>query len=245
MDLLDAAINGRSPRNNHAVVVDELGHEIVAGTYPVGEPLPNDAELAARFGVSRTVLREAMKTLAAKGLVSPRARVGTRVTEPTLWNMFDADVLAWHMDGGVTPGLMAQLSEMRLGFEPHAAGLAAGRASPADIARLEEEAESMAAASSNEDFARADLRFHLVLLAAARNPFLYSVGALIEAALVATFKLSSPAEDPALRGSVAAAHRGIVAAVAAADAALAAARTREVIVMGRTRVDRALEIGGD
>jgi DNA-binding FadR family transcriptional regulator len=81
---------GRRTRTSHAQVVDELGKAIVAGTYPVGSILPGDTELAQRFKVSRTVLRETMKTLAAKGMVVAKARVGTRVTEKNLWNMFDS-----------------------------------------------------------------------------------------------------------------------------------------------------------
>ena len=91
--MLDTRKAGRKTRTSHAQVVDELGKAIVAGTYPVGSILPGDAELAQRFKVSRTVLRETMKTLAAKGMVVAKARVGTRVTEQNLWNMFDSEII--------------------------------------------------------------------------------------------------------------------------------------------------------
>ena len=239
VDLLQSAIHGRAVRNSHAFVVDEIGRAIVTGRYPVGVALPNDAQLTEQFGVSRTVLREAMKTLTAKGLVSPRARVGTRVNDRTAWNMFDAHVLAWHLETGVSPELLGHLTEMRLAFEPHAAGLAARRATPDDTRRLSAHAERMASATTNETFAVADLDFHTTLLAIARNPFLYSVGNLIEVALATSFKLSSPAEDDTLRSAVAGAHQDIAAAVAAGDDVAAADRTRRVIVMGQERIEQA------
>src|SRR5262249_18267452 len=92
---------GRQLRTSQSQAVDELGKAIVSGLFPVGAPLPGDGDLLERFGVSRTVLRESMKTLAAKGLIVPRARVGTKVTEKSQWNMFDSDVLNWHFDSGV------------------------------------------------------------------------------------------------------------------------------------------------
>ncbi|WP_243463671.1 FadR/GntR family transcriptional regulator, partial [Brucella suis] len=89
MGLLETAITGRKRHNSHAVVVGELGRGIVAGTIPEGSILPGDHELSLRFGVSRTVLREAMKTLAAKRLIEPKAKVGTRVLGHASWNFFD------------------------------------------------------------------------------------------------------------------------------------------------------------
>ena len=94
--LLETVITGANTRTSHAQVVNELGRAIVAGEFPVGTTLPGDADLAARFKVSRTVLRESMKTLAAKGLVVPRARIGTRVTPRAQWNLFDSDIEPWN-----------------------------------------------------------------------------------------------------------------------------------------------------
>ncbi len=128
-DCLRPVKTARKSRTSHAQVVDELGRAIVAGTYPVGSILPGDADLAQRFKVSRTVLRETMKTLAAKGMIVAKARVGTRVTEKNLWNMFDSEIIAWHFDSGVTEEFLLQLYDIRLAFEPFAAGLAAERAS--------------------------------------------------------------------------------------------------------------------
>ncbi|MFC6490507.1 FadR/GntR family transcriptional regulator [Nitratireductor sp. GCM10026969] len=235
MDLLRTAIAGRVVRNHHAFVVHEIGTAIVKGEYPVGSLLPGDAELAERFNVSRTVLREAMKTLSAKGLVFARARIGTRVTERTQWNLFDADVLTWHFEAGVTQDFLRHLSEMRLSFEPFAARLATQNATPDEIARLYGLTDKMGAAHSKEDFALADLELHMAILDASKNPFMYSVGNLIEAALVSAFKLSSPVESPRHQDSVKQ-HRAIVEAIEAGDADAAAAAMQTVIIVGRDSV---------
>ncbi|MFT6451232.1 MAG: DNA-binding FadR family transcriptional regulator [Halocynthiibacter sp.] len=236
MALLKSAIKGAPSRNNHAHVVNELGRAIVAGRYTVGQILPGDAELVEQFGVSRTVLREAMKTLAAKGLIVARARVGTRVTERAQWNLFDGDVLSWFFEGGADREFLHHLSDMRLGFEPGAARLAALRASKETIARMNGFVEEMSQATTNEAFAMADLSFHLALLEASGNPFMHSVGTLIEAALATTFQISSPANEPQERALVSAAHGAIVKAIAKRDPDAAAKATVNVITAGRDRV---------
>ncbi|AXS41604.1 FadR/GntR family transcriptional regulator [Breoghania sp. L-A4] len=240
VDMLKSAIAGRVSRNSHAFVVHELGKAIVNGELKVGTLLPGDAELAERFSVSRTVLREAMKTLAAKGLVFARARIGTRVTERTAWNFFDADVLTWHLEYGLDSDFLTHLSEMRLAFEPYAARLAARHATSEDIARMYEHAEAMRTASSTEAVALADLALHMAVLDASRNPFMYSVGNLIEAALVTSFQLSSPFGDPARQRGAALAHRAIVEAIEAGDPDAAAKATERVIIEGLDRVAKTM-----
>lgn len=240
--VLEAVISGKKTRTSHSHVVDELGRAIIAGDYPVGSTLPGDLELAQRFKVSRTVLREAMKTLAAKGLIVPRARIGTRVTPRTQWNLFDSDVLTWHFQHGVDLEFLDHLSQIRLAFEPFAAGLAAKNANKDDVKELYDLAEQMGAANHTpETLALADLRFHLSVAEASRNPFMRTVGSLIEAALVGVFKLSSPAKGESRVREVSLAHRRIVDAIAARDVAGAAEAMRQVIDTGHDRVKAALE----
>lgn len=240
--VLEAAISGKRTRTSHSQVVDELGRAIIAGEYPVGATLPGDVDLAQRFKVSRTVLREAMKTLAAKGLIVPRARIGTRVTPKTQWNLFDSDVLSWHFDRGADQEFLDHLSEIRLAFEPFAASLAAQNATEDDIKELYRFAEEMGAAHHTpETLAVADLKFHLSIAEASRNPFMRTVGSLIEAALVGVFKLSSPAEAGSRREEVSEAHTQIVDAIAARDAEGAAEAMRKVILTGRNRVRSAIQ----
>lgn len=241
MGLLENTITGRTTRTSHAHVVDELGRAIVGGEFAVGEVLPSDLELVARFQVSRTVLREAMKTLAAKGMVVPRARIGTRVTEKNQWHLFDADVLTWHFDTGIDEEFLVHVCEIRQAFEPFAAALAAERATPQDVELLMDLARDIGRASHTaESLALADLRFHLALAEVSKNPFMRSVSSLIEAALVGIFKLSSPAADPEKIAEVAASHCAIVDAIAAHDAVAARQTMEHVILVGMDRVKAAL-----
>src|ERR1700755_2645931 len=117
----------RRAHSNHEQVARRIGVDIIAGNYGEGARLPGDAELTALFGVSRPVLREGVKTLVAKGLLTTKARVGTVVRERAAWNMFDADVLAWHLDAGIDKRLLNDRAEIRLAVEPRAAALAAER----------------------------------------------------------------------------------------------------------------------
>jgi DNA-binding FadR family transcriptional regulator len=234
--MLDTVKMQRRSRTSHAQVVDELGRAIVAGTYPVGSILPGDLELAQRFKVSRTVLRETMKTLAAKGMIVAKARVGTRVTEKNQWNMFDSEVIAWHFDNGVTEDFLLQLYDIRLAVEPFAAGLAAERATGTDIEQLTSLALEMAQPGhTTESLALADLRFHLAIADAAHNPFMHTLGSLIEAALVGMFRISTP---PSQNGfsNIANTHMRIVNAVVSGDVQAARKAMEAVIVEGRNHV---------
>src|SRR3954467_13390267 len=115
----------RPRTSSPAEVARTCGSDIIPGRYAEGGRLPGDAELTAMFGVSRPVLRESVKTLVAKGLLTTKARVGARVRERGAWNMFDADVLAWHLDAGIGRRFLNDLAEIRLAVEPRAAAPAA------------------------------------------------------------------------------------------------------------------------
>ena len=236
--LLEPRKSGRGSRTSHAHVVDELGRQIISGVLAVGSLLPGDAELAQRFKVSRTVLRETMKTLAAKGLIVPRARVGTRVTEKNHWNMFDSDVINWHFEGGANEEFLLHLYDIRLAFEPFAAGLVAERATDADIAQLRQLAQAMGDPTLTTDsLVLADLEFHLAIAEFSRNPFMRTVGSLIEAALVGMFKMSSPpSSDQHALGDVSQTHLRIVDAISARDAAAARKAMDNVIIVGRNHI---------
>lgn len=240
-ELLRDAIEGPRVQNSHAQVVNGIGRAIILGDFPEGEPLPRDDDLAARFGVSRSVLREAMKTLAAKGMLVARTRIGTRVTPRRHWNYFDADVLGWILDSGVGREFLDHLFEMRLAIEPFGAGLAARNAGPEAVATMWRQVDGMRVAADDRAFVFADLAFHRAIIEASGNPFLFSVGALIEAALLTTFRLSSPAESPGTQTAVAEAHGRIVDRIEARDQDGAAEAMRNVILVGKNRISRAAE----
>src|SRR5438309_2926915 len=119
--------------SSHDQLAAILGTEILQGIHRPGENMPSEAELLERFHVSRTVLREVMKTLTAKGFVASKTRIGTRVLDPGNWNYFDADVLAWRVSMGLDDEFRLSLTEVRRALEPVAAGLAARRRTSADI----------------------------------------------------------------------------------------------------------------
>ncbi len=229
-----------SPARSHtANVVRELGMGIVAGRHPEGSILPGDAELMERFAVSRTVLREALKMLAGKGLIQAKARIGTRVRPRTEWNLFDPDVLIWHARNGFDDDFLAYLGEMRMALEPEAAALASARRTPEQLDGLYDWVDKMEAAqASPADFVQADLNFHLAVAAAAANPFLTSISTLIEVALVAMLTISSPVEDTDQHSTSVAAHRAIADAIAARNADLAREAMRTVINQGLDRRNR-------
>ena len=136
-----------------------------------------------------------MKTLVAKGLLTTKARVGTVVRERTAWNMFDADVLAWHLDAGIDKRFLNDLAEICLAVEPRAAGLAAAQRSEEDLAELRRCMDRMRLeASDSVGFADADLALHVAVARASGNLFMRSIGHVIEAALRASFLLSAPVE---------------------------------------------------
>jgi DNA-binding FadR family transcriptional regulator len=129
-----AALRRRSITQDDSA--ETLGGEILRGIHAPGQALPSEAMLLERFGVSRTVLREVFKTLAAKGFLSSRAGVGTRVLEPGCWNLLDPCVLAWKADHDPEPDFQRQLTELLRVVGPAVAGLAASRATPALVAEM-------------------------------------------------------------------------------------------------------------
>jgi DNA-binding FadR family transcriptional regulator len=124
-------------KNVHGGTVDWLGVEIVSGRYPVGQAIPNEVALGEALGVSRTVVRESVKSLAAKGLVVTSQKVGSKVQPSDAWNWFDPDVILWQSRVGLTADFLRDLQDLRRLVEPAAVKLAAERATPEDIAAIE------------------------------------------------------------------------------------------------------------
>lgn len=173
----------------HQRVVDTLGAQIVSGQLAVDEVLPNEQGLCARLNVSRTVLREGIKTLAAKGLVEARTKVGTRVRPRSDWTMLDPDVMAWRLVHADRQQAAAELFEMRQIFEPVGARLAAAHATAADIEAITRAQSAMrGCAERNDDYIEPDIAFHCSILNATGNQFLGGLGKLIAAGLRLSFR---------------------------------------------------------
>jgi DNA-binding FadR family transcriptional regulator len=223
----------RRSRSAHDTVLRGLGQAIVSGKMPVGSMLPSKEELSHRFGVSHTSLREALQTLAAKGLIAARTRIGTWVEDERSWNMFDADILAWRLAAGANRDFVARLFEIRQTFEPAAAAVAALRREETHVVALRSHLAAMRDASIDKiRFTEADLGLHLCVLDASGNPFMRSIGALIGAALEASFALSAPTDtlDHAARAHRQ--HKAIVEAIAERQAQAAADAMMVVIRQG-------------
>jgi len=178
-------------RNLFAQTVDALGSRIVGGVHAPGETLPNEAELCRELGASRSVVREAVKSLASKGLLEPRTRIGTRVLPPTHWNLLDIDVLGWRYASMPRTQFFRELFELRRMIEPNAAALAAERATDTDFESITQAHRDMQVAELGSDAAiDADIRFHRAILAAGHNDLLLQMGPVIAAGLQVSFRIS-------------------------------------------------------
>lgn len=241
MGILENRLRGTRPRGSHGNVVEALGLAIVSGEVAEGAILPGDPELMERYGVSRTVLREAMKTLAAKRLIEAKSRVGTRVLPRERWNFIDADVIGWRMRRGVDLEFVGHLVDMRLALEPAAAALVARNATSDEMVELYAIVSRMDDPHHTaESVAEVDLEFHLAIARMSRNPFMHSVSSVIEAVLAVIFQLSSPADTPDGIATLAANHLRIVHAIASRDEAKAAEAMRQVIDVGVGRLKQVL-----
>ncbi len=178
-------------RNLTFAMLDRLGRAIVTGAYDQ-QRFPTEAELAQQYEVSRSVTREAVKMLTAKGLLTARPRKGTTVQPSGCWNLFDADVLRWLLERKFSLELLRQFSELRIAIEPAAAALAARFASKEAIARITKGYERMEAAEAGKDDAlESDIAFHIAILDASANPFFMQFRDMVETALRTSIRFTN------------------------------------------------------
>ncbi len=201
-------------KNVHGNTLDRLGEAVVAGRWPPGSAIPPEPTLCEELGVSRTVVREAIKSLVAKGMVSTGPKVGTRVLPSEQWNWFDPDVVTWQSKAGLSREFLRDLQELRRVVEPAAVRLAAERATAADIAHIETAYAGMKSAiEQGGDYVRHDLMFHQGLLRACHNRMVVQMSKALGALLRTSFELSTTKPDgPALSLPL---HRAVLDAVIA------------------------------
>ncbi|HEX4739559.1 MAG TPA: FCD domain-containing protein [Allosphingosinicella sp.] len=203
-------------------MLDALGRAIVTGHYEKTR-FPTEAELAIEHEVSRSVTREAVKMLTAKGLLTARPRKGTTIQPPSSWNLFDPDVLRWLLERKFSIELLRQFCELRIAIEPAAAALAAGAADEEAVAAIQAGYERMEAAERDEDDALdADIAFHIAILDASGNPFYRQFHDLVATALRTSIRFSNRfagfnASFNAHRASLPA-HRAVLEAIRVRDA---------------------------
>lgn len=211
-------------------MVAALGAAIVRGEIASGTVLPPEPELAERYGVGRSVVREAVKILTAKGLLTVRPRHGTQVRAQHDWTLLDREVLGWmRSEDGLDRDLLLALEETREIIEPEAAALAATRATPEDLARIRAALAAMEAGQDDPQAAiAADKRFHLAILDATNNPILRSFRGAIDTILSAMFDFTVDV----FAGNLAN-HAAVVDAIVAGEAERARQAMRQVL--GYTR----------
>ena len=209
-------------------LVQDLGVAIVTGVYAGPQGFPVESELCKYYGASRSVLREAVKMLTAKGLLAARPRQGTWVEPESRWNLLDPDVLRWLLERKFSLSLLIEFTQIRLAVEPAAAALAARAATPEDNHRIEAAIGRMIAASNGDDDPlECDIAFHVAVLTASGNRFYVQLCELIETALRFSIRRTNDYKGVALASVMD--HKRIGDAIAAGDADLAAANMRALI----------------
>jgi GntR family galactonate operon transcriptional repressor len=214
-------------RGLHGEFVHDLGLRILRGELRPGDSLPMDEDPHGDLNVSRTVVREAVKVLAAKGLVEARPKTGTQVRSRVYWNLMDPDVLAWRLEADPDDGFFLDVSELRRVIEPAVAALAARRASPEEVVELERAFAEMEASAPEygETYIAADVRFHEIILEGCHNELLAHLGSTLRAVFRASFtRTRNLADERTL-----ALHRAVALAIGAGDSGAAEAAMMELI----------------
>lgn len=219
---------GRPALRLHGTIARDIGVRIVSGKIAPGRVLNGEIAASARLKVSRTAYREAVRILAAKGLIESRPKLGTRVSQPRFWHLLDPDVISWIFTGSPAERLLRGLFELRTIVEPAAAALAAQKRSSEQLRALRRALDDMAKSTlAAEDGRRADRDFHSILLEASGNPFLASLESGVAAAVTWTtvFKQRTrPLPRDPLPD-----HERVYEAVASGDAAAARAAMAELV----------------
>ncbi len=226
-------------KNVHGNTVDHLGEAIVAGRYVAGGSIPPEPVLCEELGVSRTVIREAVKSLVAKGLLTTGPKVGTRVQAEEQWNWFDADVIVWQTKAGLSVDFLQDLQDLRRVVEPAAVRLAASRATAQDIADMEEAYAGMKRAIDfGGDYITPDLRFHQGLIRSSHNRMLVQMSRALGALLRTSFEISTTRKDGP--SSSLPLHRAVLDAVIAREPARAEQAILVLIDGARKDIDLVL-----
>ncbi|WP_380879334.1 GntR family transcriptional regulator [Sphingomonas sp. DBB INV C78] len=213
-----------------------LGRAIVVGDF-AARAFPSEADILKEHGISRSVAREAMKMLTAKGLLGSRPKQGTFVRPEESWNLFDTDVLRWLLDRPVSIGLLRQFNELRVAVEPEAAALAAARASGEQLDTIRQGLDRMRAAEKGRDDALdADIAFHVAVLRASGNPFYIQFRDMVGTALRVSIRFTNRIAG---RTANIDEHEAVLDAIVAGDGDLARSSMRGLIGDVLSLIDRA------
>lgn len=203
---------------------------------------PNEAELCLQLGVSRTIVREAVKVLEDKGMVEVRPRSGTRARPRAEWNLLDPDILGWQAELGPDARFLRDLCEVRLAIEPTVSGFAALRASGEEIEAIGEcleQRESQSATADREAAIDLDLGFHAAVVAACHNALLQQLSASIRKPFRTA--LSYTTRIPASEELGLAVHRRLYEAITHRDPLTARAAAEEIVGLAMLSVEAVIQ----
>ncbi len=233
-------MNKRPPKNRpksiHHQIVETLGREIVTGVLPVGSQIPTESILAESLGVGRLALREAMKVLASMGMVVILPKTGTHVLPRESWNLFDPNVLQWHVQYAFDEEFTKDLVELRNMIEPAAAGIAATQATLEQIGTIRQAYVDMVQAETHADYLEADLRFHGAVLSSCKNRFIRQLQTPISEVLRVSFKASSTPGRDTDREHALILHQALLIAIENHDPAAAINSVQKLIDRASERI---------
>ncbi len=219
------SVGGMAGSNLTFRVMEDLGVAIVTGRYSEENPFPIEAVLCGQYNVSRSVLREAVKMLTAKGLIAARPRHGTWVQPERAWNFLDPDVLRWLLERKLSFQLLAEFTQMRMAVEPVAAAMAAEVANRSDIATITNAINRMIAAEhGDDDPLTSDIAFHVAVMRASGNRFYAQLCDMIDTA--ARFSIRATNYFKGVEQASAADHKKVADAIVNGDADAASAAMR-------------------
>lgn len=229
----------------HANLVDALGTDVVSGRLPAGHVLTLEG-VGATHGVSRSVAREAIRVLESLGLVASRRRVGITIQPSVRWNVFDPRLIRWRLDAGDRAAQLISLSELRLGFEPVAAALAARRADPHQCRIMAAAVSDMAVHGRSGDleaYLLADKAFHRALLEASGNEMFRALNDVVAEVLAGRTHHGMMPEQP--NPAAIALHDDVARAVRLRDERAAEQAMRAIIDEATTAVAQELSTAVD
>ena len=210
----------------HARLLDELGTAIAEGRTPAGTVLRIE-DLEARFGLSRTVVREAVRVLESLGMVTSRRRVGLTVQPGRCWTVYDPKVIRWRLAGSGRADQLRSLTALRAAVEPAAAAGAAAHIDAASAAELVDTAARMertGRAGAVGELLALDIAFHRAVLAHSGNEMFAALDGVVAAVLTAGGP--GPQPPPARAFEL---HTEVARAVRAGEPGAAEAAMRAVI----------------
>ena len=231
-------------------IVYEIGRKIAGGEIQPGEKLPKVEVISEQYGVSRTVVREALKGLAARKMIRSNQKSGTVVLQKSSWQLWDLDVITWLSEVEVKDGeFLIQLTEIRLALEPLAAALATQRATEKDISNIKETFLTLEKTVGNEkEWAMADFYFHQSIYDASHNDLLISMLKLLRKGLIISREKTISAislfpdpqfEEPNLE--VLQRHRALHDALIARDTDAAQGKVIEILARAKQLLEKMYE----